>query len=230
LKINNLHNFDLTLAKAKELQLSLVDKLSIGNGPEIAGISLVAGCDVAFDKKENLALGAVVLLSYPKLEKIDVLTGSAPLRFPYIPGYLSFREIEVLLPLFRRLSSVPDVVFVDGQGIAHPRGIGFASHIGLFLGIPTVGCAKSRLVGKHDGVGPEKGNWKPLLFMGKSVGSVLRTKSNVKPMFISPGHLVGIDRARELALACTGKYRIPEPTRQADIEVAKYKKVRQDGD
>jgi len=224
LKINRLHGFDISYTEARGIQQRLSKTIKIEGGPALDKVKTVAGCDCAFDKRGKRVLGALVLMSFPELEVIGKNTAQAPLRFPYVPGYLSFRELEVLLMLFERLTEIPDVVLVDGQGIAHPRGIGLASHLGIFIGIPTVGCAKSRLVGDCTMPGIGKNLWEPIKFKNRTIGSILRTKHNVKPMYISPGHLVGIDRARELVIACTTRYRLPEPTRLADIEVAKYKK------
>ncbi len=224
MKVNRLHGFDITLARAKELQIELVERIIVGGGPAEEDIHIVAGCDCAFDKARGLIFGAVVLMSFPELETISVVAGSAPIRFPYIPGFLSFREMEVLIELFERVDNAPNLLLIDGQGIAHPRGIGLASHLGLFLEIPTIGCAKSRLVGECVEPGPDRGDWTPIKYKGGQIGSLLRTRKGVKPMFISPGHLVGLKKSRELALVCTGKFRLPEPTRNADIAVAKYKK------
>lgn len=224
MKINKLHGFDLTFAEAKGIQSRLAEQLIIEGGPEISDIRTVAGCDCAFDRRRNLAFGALVVFRFPSMEKTEIITGHREIRFPYVPGYLSFRELEVLLGLFERLETSPDLVLADGQGIAHPRRIGLASHLGLFLGIPTIGCAKSRLIGTFAEPGIEKGSWSPLLDKDEIIGSLLRTRRGVRPMFISPGHLVGIEKSRKLALACTSKFRLPEPPRIADIEVAKFKK------
>ncbi len=224
MRINELHSFDIDLAEARSIQLDLAKNVVVDGGPSPEDVKIVAGCDVAFDKKTNRAFGSLVILSFPELETIDIFNAVAQIRLPYIPGYLSFRELEVLLKLFRQVKSPPGLVLVDGQGIAHHRGIGLASHLGLFLEIPTIGCAKSRLVGKYDEVGSKKGERVPLLYHKTIIGSVLRTRDNVKPMFISPGNGIDVERATEFALACTSKYRLPEPTRRADIAVAQYKK------
>lgn len=224
MKINRLHEFDLTFGEAAEIQRRLAGKVVVSGGPRREDVELVAGCDCAFDRKSGMAFGAIVLFKFPEMKRLRVIAGHRETRFPYVPGYLSFRELEVLLDLFARLENPPDLVLVDGQGIAHPRRIGLASHLGLFLNVPTIGCAKSRLVGEADEPGEKKGEWKPIMFEGEVVGSLLRTRDKVKPMFISPGHRMEVDSARDLALACVNKYRMPEPTRIADIEVAKYKR------
>jgi len=132
-----------------------------------------------------------------------------------VPGYLSFREAPAVIAAFEKVKSRPDVMILDGQGIAHPRGLGLASHVGLLLGLPTVGCAKSLLVGEHIPVPPEKGASAPLIYKEKEVGKVLRTRTNVKPVFVSPGHMMDIKHAAEFVLRCCPRYRLPEPTRQA---------------
>ena len=139
--------------------------------------------------------------------------------FPYVPGLLSFREAPPLLKAFEKLSQSPDLAIFDGQGIAHPRGIGLASHLGLFLDVPTIGCAKSRLVGEHEPVGMEKGEMSDLIYKGESVGRVLRSKRDVKPLFVSPGHRISQDRAAEIVLSCCRGYRFPEPIRRAHLKV-----------
>ncbi|MCK5833025.1 deoxyribonuclease V [bacterium] len=223
MKLKAIHNWDVTIEEAKAIQLQLAPKVLAKGGPSIKDINFIAGCDVAFDIKNKIAYGSLVLMSYPDLEILSTISGEASLRFPYIPGFLTFREMEVLLKLFKKLEIIPDVVLADGQGIAHPRGIGLASHLGLFLDIPTIGCAKSRLVGTWEEVGPNKGDNSPLIYKSKEIGKVLRTRDNVKPIFVSPGHLISIENASRIALSATTKYRIPEPTRQADKMVAKYK-------
>lgn len=229
MRINRIHTFDLSFAEAKVLQERLAGKIQVEGGPNISEIRTVAGCDCAFDRRTNLAFGALVLCDFPSMAPIEILTAHCEIRFPYVPGYLSFRELEVLLRLFDRLETPPDIVIADGQGIAHPRRIGLASHLGLFLETPTIGCAKSRLIGESKPPGFSKGEWKPLLDREEIIGSVVRTKNGVKPVFVSPGHLIGLEKARKIILACTTKYRLPGPTRIADIEVAKYKKGVLDG-
>jgi deoxyribonuclease V len=224
MKINRIHNFDLSLDEARRVQIELCNDTIIANGPRIERVKLVAGCDVAFDKNENLAFGALVFLDFPSLKIVRKIVETAECKFPYIPGFLSFREMDILLKMFEKSDLTPDLVLVDGQGIAHPRGFGIASHLGVFLKIPAIGCAKSRLVGSFDEPDILRGARSSLVFKGKKVGEVLRTKNNVKPIFVSPGHLVGIENATELALACVGKYRIPEPTRQAHIAAGELKK------
>jgi deoxyribonuclease V len=147
-----------------------------------------------------------------------------PLKFPYVPGLLSFREIPALLKAFAKLKRRPDLVFVDGQGLAHPRRLGIASHLGLWLDLPTIGCAKSRLCGEYREPGKKRGNFSPLLDRGEEIGAVLRSKDEVSPLFVSVGHRIGLASAIRLTLACHEGRRIPAPTRQADRLVAEVKR------
>jgi deoxyribonuclease V len=137
--------------------------------------------------------------------------------FPYVPGFLSFREGPAIIEALSRLKIKPDLILLDGQGIAHPKGLGIASHIGILLDLPTVGCAKSRLVGEYKEPGSNKGAWSPLKFHGSIVGAVLRTRDSVRPLFVSPGHRIDLKASIEIVLGCIGRYRIPEPLRRADI-------------
>ncbi|WP_456433386.1 deoxyribonuclease V [Thermosulfuriphilus sp.] len=173
----------------------------------------VAGCDVAF--KEGEAWGAAVLFDLSSLSPLEASLASGPVPLPYVPGFLSFREIPVILKALHGLKIPPDLVLVDGQGIAHPRGLGLASHLGLLLEIPTIGCAKSRLIGQYREPGPERGLSSPLLYKGRKIGLVLRTRKEVKPVFVSPGHLIDLNGAAEVVLKLS-RYRLPEPLRLAD--------------
>ncbi|MCF8085765.1 MAG: deoxyribonuclease V [Desulfohalobiaceae bacterium] len=175
----------------------------------------VAGVDVGYDKERNAAVAAVAVLSARDHRLVDSAVASEPVRFPYIPGYLSFREIPASIKALRYLKAPPDVFLCDGQGIAHPRRLGLASHLGVLLDMPSVGVAKSRLVGSHDPVGEEKGSWRLLRHKGDTVGIVLRSRTRVKPIYVSCGHLVGLASARDIVLSLLGKYRLPETTRQA---------------
>jgi deoxyribonuclease V len=162
---------------------------------------------------------AVVVLEWPGLERIEAATAVGRADFPYVPGYLSFREGPVLARAFARLSARPDLVILDGQGIAHPRRFGLASHMGVLWKLPTVGCAKSRLVGEADAPDPERGSWCPLRLEGEVVGSVLRTRTGVSPVWVSPGHRIDQAGARRVVLGACTRYRLPEPTRLAHREV-----------
>ncbi len=189
-------------------------------------IRRVAGADVAFG--DGRAYAAVLVFSYPDLQPIETAHAMAPLTFPYVPGLLAFREGPALLKAFAALTTLPDVVLFDAHGLAHPRGFGLACHMGMLLNRPSVGCAKSVLVGEWDPgrLGSERGAWIPLRVDGKRVGAAVRTREDTAPIFVSTGHRVSLRSAIRLALACCAGYRIPEPTRQADIAVARIKQVR----
>ena len=198
-----------TLKEAAALQRKLRD-LVIPRGR--VRDRLVAGVDVGY--KGGVARAAVVVLR--RLEPVEEVVIEEPVSFPYVPGLLSFREIPPLLTAWKRLKTRPDVVIVDGQGIAHPRRFGVASHFGLLIGVPTIGCAKSRLVGEFERPAPKRGSWSPLRHRGETIGAVLRTRDGGNPVFVSPGHLVGLRRAISVVLACSSRYRLPEPQRRAD--------------
>jgi len=211
-----LHDWSMDFRQAVALQRRLAARLDLSS-PLPAPLRTVAGVDVSYEKHGELFFAAVVVLSFPALTPVEEAFAVARVRFPYIPGLLSFRELPVLLDALRALRTVPDAVLVDGQGIAHPRRFGLASHLGLWLGLPTVGCAKSRLCGEHPEPGRRRGDRVPLTLEGGVVGTVLTTRDGVKPLYVSPGHRIGVAAAAELALACTGRYRMPEPTRLAHL-------------
>jgi deoxyribonuclease V len=181
---------------------------------------VVAGADCAIGPSGREIIAVVLACRLPDLGILARAEGRAPLVFPYVPGLLSFREAPALLDAFARLDAVPDAVLFDGQGIAHPRRFGLAAHLGLWLGVPTVGVAKSLLCGEVRGEpGPRRGHRRRLVLDGKTVGFALRTRDGVKPVYVSPGHLADIDGAARLVLACGAGFRLPEPTRLADREV-----------
>lgn len=187
---------------------------------------LLAGADVALDGASCLAYAGVIVYTYPDLREVERRWAEAALEFPYIPGLLAFREAPALLAALERLECEPDVVFFDGQGLAHPRRLGIASHLGLFLNRPTVGCAKSRLVGAYREPGPRFGDRAPLRDGRQVVGSVIRTRPGTRPIFVSPGHLIDAEGAARLALSCCDGFRIPKPTREADRFVAELKRTK----
>jgi len=179
-------------------------------------LDLIAGCDVAYRGYSGCA--AVALLSYPALEAVDVATAEGEVDFPYVPGLLAFRESPLILAALKKLKKRPHCLIADGHGIAHPRGAGLASHLGVLTGMPTIGCAKTRLVGDYTEPGLEKGDMSPLVLEGKSVGYVVRTRSRIKPLIVSPGHLIDAGTAAQIVLACSTSCRTPEPLRIAHIE------------
>lgn len=196
-------------------QLELRDRLVPKGGPR--RVRLVAGADISYAKGSDRFFAAVVVLALPDLRTVEEVTVAGKSPFPYIPGLLSFREGPLLMRAFARLKSTPDLILFDGHGIAHMRGIGIASHLGLLLDVPSVGCGKTRLVGEHEEPGPAVGDHVPLVYEGRRVGAVLRTRENVKPIYVSPGHRIGIPQAVRWVLRCGAGYRLPEPTRRAHV-------------
>ncbi|MFC2078029.1 deoxyribonuclease V [Candidatus Bipolaricaulota bacterium] len=209
-----LHLWTKTPKEAARVQESLAGRLVLSwDGRDV---STVAGVDVSV--KKGVSRAAIVVLTFPDLAPLESTVSKAPTPFPYVPGLLTFREGPVVLDAWAKLERTPDVVLFDGQGIAHPRWMGLAAHLGIWLGIPTIGCAKSRLYGKHGEPGAHKGDATPLIDERDEtlvIGSVLRTRENVKPLFVSPGHLIDVDTATALTLACCSRFRLPEPTRWA---------------
>jgi deoxyribonuclease V len=178
-------------------------------------VSSVGGADVAYSKNGNFLFGAIVTLSFPKMELLETAAAHKEVSFPYIPGLLSFREAPILLETFKKLKVKPDVMVFEGQGIAHPRGIGLATHMGLWLDLPSIGCTKTPLLNDFVCPGPSKGSCEPIRREGKEVGAVLRTKDKVKPIFISPGHRIDLQTSIQIILDACSKFRIPEPLRRA---------------
>jgi len=216
--IKKLHSFDVSTQEAKEIQRRLRDMIML-KSPR-AGFKLVAGADVSFPgairgRGTNRARAGVVVLDAKTLETVEESLVEVECRFPYVPGFLTFREGPAVLEAFQRLKHHPDLVVFDAQGIAHPRGLGLASHLGLFLDLPSIGCAKSRLVGEFADPGPNRGDSSILYFEGRDVGRVLRTKPGVKPVFISPGHRMDQETAARVILGLVTHFRLPEPTRRA---------------
>jgi len=201
------------LAQAKRLQQEL--RAAVRTDDDFGPVRAVAGTDVGFADGGATARGAVVLLSFPGLELLERVLVARPVDFPYIPGYLSFRELPVLLDALARLRRAPDLVLCDGQGRAHPRRFGIACHLGVVTGLPSVGVAKSRLIGSYREPARGKGSASPLLHDGERIGTVLRSRAGVSPLFVSGGHRVSLAAAQRYALACCTRYRLPETTRAA---------------
>jgi deoxyribonuclease V len=213
LDLHHSHAWDLTPVQALEVQRSLARSVRVE--PLATTPQSVGGVDVSV--RGDRLQAAVVVLTLPDLEFVEQSTWSGEVTWPYVPGLLSFREVPAVLHALEGLSHLPDVLMVDGQGMAHPRRVGLASHLGLLLEWPALGVAKSRLVGESGEVGIEAGSRQPMMDGGDVVGMVLRTRSGVKPVYISVGHRLTLDEAVALVLACTGRYRLPEPTRQAHL-------------
>lgn len=211
-----MHTWDLSPREAAALQHSLAARVAREGDLPGDSVRLIAGADVAFDRQHGRACGAIVLLDYPSLEVVHRATVEAQVTFPYVPGLLSFRETPVLLSAFEQLPQQPDLLFVDGHGYAHPRRFGFACHVGLLLDLPTVGVAKSRLIGEHATVGAARGSRADLSHGGEVIGSLLRTRERVRPVYVSIGHRLSLAACERWALACARGYRVPEPTRLAD--------------
>lgn len=224
MRIHNLHDWDVEPPRAVEIQRALRDKVSLKNSPGLKKLRWVAGADVSYDQGDQTTYGAVVVLSFPDLQTVEEKWFRGRISFPYVPGLLSFREAPILLEAFSLLRRRPDVVIFDGQGIAHPRGFGLASHAGLFLDLPSIGCAKTRLVGEHSVVTGERGSYARLAYQGRRVGSVLRTRTSVKPVFVSPGHRISFQTANRLVLQTCRGFRLPEPIRLAHQLVNRVRK------
>ena len=219
MKIQHLHRWDVSYKEAVGIQRKLKESLVLHDRDFPKQITIIAGADISYSRHSDLFFAAVILLEYPTMAVVEEACFTERVLFPYIPGLLSFREGPAILKAFENLHNIPDVVIFDGQGIAHPRGIGLASHMGLFLDIPAVGCAKKRLVGEYGEVGHEVGDYADLILNDRVVGAAVRTKKKVKPVFVSPGHKISLRRAVDLVLSCCRGYRLSEPVRMAHLAV-----------
>jgi len=215
MRLRKLHSWQVSIAEAREIQLRFAGQLVLSGNPR--DVKRVAGTDVSVISQSGSARAVVVVLDYPSLALVDLAAIEGKPLFPYVPGLLSFREIPLLAQAFERLTIEPDLVIVDGQGYAHPRRFGLASHLGLLLDRPTVGCAKSRLCGTCDEPGEQAGERCELADGGVVIGSVVRTKTGSKPLYVSCGHRIGLSSAVQWVLTCCRGYRIPEPTRLAHL-------------
>lgn len=215
LKYLNLHSFKVSPEEAVQLQRKLKKKISLNNS--FNKIKRVAGADVSYYK--NMMIAGIIILKFPQLKTIERQYSVCPANFPYIPGLLTFREGPSLLAAFKKINNEPDIILFDGQGIAHPRRMGIATHLGLFLDKPAIGCAKSRLSGEYIPVGEEKGDYTLLREDKEVLGAVLRTRRRTKPIFVSPGNKIDLLTSIDIVLKCTDKYRLPIPVREAHIFV-----------
>ncbi|MDH5543533.1 MAG: deoxyribonuclease V [Nitrospinota bacterium] len=225
MKINYLHQWNVGYNEASAIQKKLAATLKFI--PPERKIRLVAGADISSKKGDDRLYASVVVLRIPEMEIIESRSAVLKAEFPYLPGFLAFREVPVLCKAFEKLNNTPDAVICDGHGIAHPRGLGLASHLGLFLELPTVGCAKNLLVGEFDAVGNERMEWSELRVNGEGAGAVLRTRTGVKPLYVSPGHLMDIGSSVRLVEVCLTRYRLPEPTRLAHQHVNSFRMEKQ---
>lgn len=241
MRFKKLHEWNVRPAEARKIQEELREKW-VGED-QLPEIRTVAGLDAAFVltgpqafkkvsrwnalRDANRAIGGVVVFRFPEMVEIERAHAMLPLRFPYVPGFLSFREIPVLLAALGKLKKMPDLLFCDGQGYAHPRRMGIATHLGIVLGRPTIGCAKSILIGSHGDLARKAGSWVALTdekASGETIGAAVRTREGVAPIFVSQGHRVSLATAIRLTLAVSDGRRIPRPTREADRLVGEVKK------
>lgn len=237
MKALQLHRWDLSVAEARETQLWLRERLIIED--QIPKVTRVAGADVAlclagprgWERGEGWAVAGVVVYRFPEMEEIERASAKCPLTFPYVPGLLSFREIPALLAAFEQVRQAPEVIFCDGQGYAHPRRFGLACHLGVLLDCPTIGVAKSILIGKHRAPARSAGSSAPLVDpdQGETVGAALRAVTGVKPVYVSAGHRISLPRALALTRAVSDGYRIPKPTREADHFVRELRRKQSNG-
>ena len=226
-----LHDWNLTPRGAIELQKELRERVRVV--PLGARrVETVAGADISFNKFSETVYAGIVVLRLPSLEVIEEVGVVSETRFPYVSGLLSFRESPSVLEAWSKLKNEPDAVMFDGQGIAHPRRVGIASHVGLLLNRPTLGCAKSILVGQHGELGEDRGSWEPLVDPKneETIGAALRTKTRVQPIYVSPGHLIDLAGAIDLTLRADGGYRQPEPTRRAHLLVNALRRGEREAD
>jgi deoxyribonuclease V len=215
MEVAKLHGWQVSPAQALEIQMKLASQVS--RMSEVTSPRLIAGVDISVNREAGTGTGAVVVLKYPELEIVETQVVTDRIKLPYIPGLLSFRESPLILAACESLTVKPDLIMVDGQGIAHPRRMGLASHLGLFLDTPTIGCAKSRLCGHHEVPGTEPGHHAELVDGGEVIGAAVRTKAAVNPVYVSIGHKVDLPAAIHWVLACCRGYRLPEPARMAHL-------------
>ena len=214
MKIRQLHDWDISYEEARKIQVELSSEVATCN--KLPPVGYIAGIDTS-TVSANRGRSAAVIFSYPDLKLIEYKTAEAEFNFPYIPGLLSFREAPIILLALEKIKHTPDLIFVDGQGLAHPRKFGIASHLGLILEIASIGCAKSRLCGAYQDVPSGRESYSHLMQNDEIIGAVVRTKSEVKPVFVSIGHLIDLESCIQWTLNCSTRYRLPEPCRQAHL-------------
>ncbi|WP_337885189.1 deoxyribonuclease V [Fischerella thermalis] len=215
MKISQRHAWTLSVEEAIAIQEQMQAEVITSDQLQ-QPVKYVAGVDMGFEANGTISRAAVAVLSFPELELQETSLARRPTSFPYIPGFLSFREIPAVLDALEKIKITPDLILCDGQGIAHPRRFGIACHLGVIVNIPSIGVAKSLLVGKHEELPDARGSWQPLIHKGEIVGAVLRTRVGVKPVYVSSGHRISLPTAIDYVLRCTPKYRLPETTRIAD--------------
>ncbi|MFW7377747.1 MAG: deoxyribonuclease V [Oligoflexus sp.] len=215
MQVKHVHSWDLAPSEAISLQKQLAKQIVIEDETVERSFRYVAACDVSFNRGDERLYAAIVVVNIRDGTVLEEVSADGIMKFPYIPGLLSFRELPIILQAFTQLKLKPDAIICDGQGIAHPRGLGIASHLGLWLDIPTIGCAKSLLCGKHESLAEERGATSPIYYREKYIGLALRTRKKVKPVYISPGHQCSFKLATDLVLKLATKYRLPDPIRMA---------------
>lgn len=213
MKIDQRHAWPLTAEEAIVIQQEL--RQEVITTDQLGEVKYVAGVDVGFESQGTITRAAIAVLSFPDLQLQEQAIARRPTTFPYIPGFLSFREVPAVLDALEQVTIIPDLLLCDGHGIAHPRRLGIACHIGLLADLPAIGVAKSLLVGKHADVPEERGAWQPLQHRGDTIGAVLRSRVGTKPLYISSGHRISLPTAIDYVMRCTTKYRLPETTRHA---------------
>ncbi len=213
--MKRLHSWQVSPAQALDIQRSLAAQVT--RSSQVTTPRFIAGVDISAANAQGMATGAVVILEYPELRVVETQVAQGRPNFPYVPGLLSFRESPLTLAACEKLTITPDLILVDGQGIAHPRRLRLASHLGLFLDTPTIGCAKSLLCGQHEEPGAEPGSYTEVVDRGKTIGAALRTKPGVKPVYVSIGHKVDLETVIYWVMKCCRDYRLPEPTRLAHL-------------
>ncbi|NEQ85627.1 MAG: deoxyribonuclease V [Moorea sp. SIO2I5] len=214
MEIQQRHPWPVNSEEAKAIQQQLQPEVI--SEDQLGEVQYVAGVDVGFEEDGAISQAAVAVLSFPDLQLRENAIARRPTTFPYVPGFLSFREVPVVLDALEKISIIPNLILCDGQGIAHPRRFGLACHLGVLTDIPTIGVAKSRFIGDHEELPENKGNWQPLSHDGEIIGAVVRTRTGVKPVYVSIGHRISLPTAIDYVLRCTSKYRLPETTRWAD--------------
>ena len=222
MKVKDLHPWNPSPKEAVAIQRRLFPFLNLEklHGP----VRYIAGTDISFSRGSHIIWAGTVVFSYPDMKRIEEKWIKEKTEFPYIPGLLSFREVPGVIKALKRLDTEPDLILCDGQGIAHPRGLGLASHLGLVINKPTIGCAKSRLIGEFKEPGNRKGDHSDLIFRDRVIGAVLRTRTGVKPLFISQGNMITLQESLKIVIDCCLKYRIPEPVREAHLLVNRHRR------
>jgi len=211
--IKPLHSWNVSVEEAIRIQETLKERIVLKN--TFLKVNAIGGGDVAYSMDKKSLFGAIAVLSFPSMELIDTATTYGKVSFPYIPGLFGFREGPILIKAFQGLRVRPDLLILEGHGIAHPRRLGLASHVGLWLDLPTIGCGRTPLLKEFELPGPSKGSFKWVYLKGKRVGAVVRTRQAVKPVFVSPGHRIDFNTSIQMILETCRGFRIPEPLRKA---------------